>query len=149
MGAFGIKGQVKVLPLTDFVEARFDPDASLFLHGEKVEMLDISEHKGHLIIRFKGVNDRNQAETLQWEYLEAPEDERPELDEDTFMIDDLIGLEVFTSSGERLGNVSEVLLYPANDLLVVGEHEIPMVREFVKEIDLEKKRVTVELIEGM
>lgn len=112
-------------------------------------METISEHKGHIIIKFKGVDSRSQAEALQWQYLEAPEDERPELEEDIFMLEDLIGLEVYTSAGERLGNVSEVLFYPANDLLVVGEHQIPMVKEFVKDVDLEKGRITVELIEGM
>ncbi len=149
MGAFGIKGQVKVNPLTDFIEDRFDEDASLFLKGEQVEIEELSVHKSHLIIKFKGVNDRTQAEALQWQYLEAPEDERPELEEDEFMAEDLIGLEVYTIDGERLGNVSEILFYPANDLLVVGDHEIPIVKEFVKEIDLDSKRITVKLIEGM
>lgn len=149
VGAFGIKGQVKVEPLTDFIEDRFDLDSTLYLKGEQVSIQTIADHKSHLIVKFKGIDDRTQAESLQWAYLEAPEDERPDLEEDEFMLEDLIGLAVITTSGERLGNVSEVLFYPAQDIIIVGEHQIPMVKEFVKDVDLEAGEIKVELIEGM
>ena len=85
----------------------------------------------------------------KWEYLEAIADERPELEEDEFTMAELTGLQVVTTKGEVLGKVDEVLPYPAHDILKVGETLIPLVKEFVKEVDVKGGRITVELIEGM
>ena len=73
----------------------------------------------------------------------------PELDEDEYFTEDLLDLEVFTTSGEKLGVVDDVLPYPAHDTLQVGEILIPVVKQFVKKIDLEEGRIEVELIPGM
>jgi 16S rRNA processing protein RimM len=104
-------------------------------------------HKGRPLIKLRGIDDVTAAEALQWEYLEATG--RPELDEDEFLADDLIGLSVVTIEGETLGTIDDVMPYPAQDVLQVGEIMIPMVKQFVKEVDLEKGSVTVQLIPGM
>jgi len=104
-------------------------------------------HKGRPLIKLRGVNDADAAQALQWEYLSAIG--RPEVPEDEFLTSDLIGLEVVTSDGRRLGEVDQVLNYPAQDLLVVGEVMIPLIKQFVKDIDFDSKRITVELIPGM
>jgi 16S rRNA processing protein RimM len=146
VGAFGLKGQLKVKPLTEFVE-RFQAGARLRLQGEWIEVEAMSLHKGRPLVKLHGVDSVEAAEALQWEYLEAVG--RPNLDEDEFLSEDLIGLEVFTEDGEKLGVIDDVLANPAHDVFVIGEIMIPFVNQFVLSIDADARRVTVRLIPGM
>lgn len=148
VGAHGIQGFIKVEPMTDFL-SRFDKGSRLRLDGEWVDVVQSSLHKGRPLIRLAHISDRTSAEKLQWKYLEAPEEEAPRLEEDEYLTDDLLDLEVFTEEGEKLGFVDDVLPMPAQDILVVGEIMIPLVKEFVKLVDLENEKIIVHLIPGM
>jgi len=148
VGAFGIRGQVKVKALTDFIE-RFDVGRQVLLNGEWAEIKASSEHKGAIILSLGGVKDRTAAEALQWAYLEAVADERPELDEDEFLSSDLIGLEAVDKTGKKLGTVKRVDRYPAHDVLVVDQVLIPAVSEFVLDVDLKAKKIVLNPIPGM
>lgn len=148
VGVHGIRGQVKVDPLTDFLE-RMSEGTRLFLNGAWVEVERFQIHKGRPILALSGIKDRNQAETLRGAYLETVVTKRPDLTEDEFLVEDMIGLKVVTSDGEELGFVDEVLAYPAQDILKIGDIMIPMVKQFVKSIDMEAELITVELIPGM
>lgn len=147
-GGFGIRGQVKVEPMTDFPE-RFRKGMRLRLRNEWVRIESSSLHKGRFLLKLEGIDSLTEAEKLQWEYLEIPADDRPELEEDEFLTQDLIGLKVVTDDGRELGSVDEVLPYPAHDVLVVGELMIPMVKAFIRRIDLETAEIEVHLIPGM
>ena len=148
VGAFGLKGEVKVEPMTDFVD-RFKRGTRLRLNGEWITVESSREHKGRPLVKLEGINDMSAAEKLQWQYLEAASKKGLELDEDEYLFDDLIGLRVVTTNGEDLGEVEDVLPYPAHDVLEVGELMIPMVDQFIKRIDLENKQITVDLLPGM
>ena len=148
VGAHGIRGQVKIDPLTDFVE-RLAEGTRLFLNGDWVVVERFQIHKGRPILGLSGVKDRNQAEALRGAYVEAVLTKRPELEEDEFLVDDMIGLKVVTLEGRELGSVDEVLAYPAQDILKIGEVMIPLVKQFVKSVDFEKATITVDLIPGM
>jgi len=148
VGAFGIKGQVKVQPLTEFLD-RFTHGTRVRVNENWAEIDSLSSHKGHLIIKFSGVADRTQAEQLQWTYVEAPDVERPPLEEGEYLTRDLIGLQAFTPEGEPLGKVDDVVAIPAHDVLVIGELLVPAVDIFVKQVDLEGRRIVLELIPGM
>lgn len=148
VAAFGIKGQVKVKALTDFIE-RFDVGRRLRLKEDWVTVEAVGEHKGALVLTLTGVRDRTKAESLQWAYLEAVEDERPKLDDDEFLTSDLIGLSAIDGSGAALGVVKNVLRYPAHDVLLIGDVMVPAVSEFVVNVDLKKKTITLKPIPGM
>ncbi|WP_158409298.1 ribosome maturation factor RimM [Fimbriimonas ginsengisoli] len=148
VGAFGLRGEMKVQPLTEFWE-RFQKGARLRLKGEWVTVKSYREHKNRPLIKVTGVDDISAAEALQWEYLEAIIADRPDLDDDEYLTKDLIGLQVVTVGGTNLGIVSEVMPMPTHDVLVVGEVLIPVVKQFVKKIDIQGGAITVELIPGM
>lgn len=148
VGSFGIKGEVKVQPFTDFDE-RFDPGQTVIIGPSPRKIESSRFHKGHWLLSLEGCSSRTAAEELQWEELYAPSDGRPEMPEDTFLTKDLIGMEVFEEDGTLLGTVKDVLPYPAHDLFQVGELLIPAVKEFVREVDPAARRITVRLIEGM
>jgi len=148
VGAFGLKGELKIDPLTDFWE-RFQKGSRLRLKGQWVTVESYREHKNRPMIRVTGVPDLTAAEKLQWEYLEAIIADAPELDDDEYLTEDLIGLKVVTTDGRELGEVDDVIENPAHDILQIGDILIPVVKEFIKEIDLDKEVITVELIPGL
>lgn len=148
VNSFGLDGRVKVLPLTDFLE-RFEKGARLRLHDDWVTIDGAQWHKDQLLLKLSGIDDRTAADKLKWAYVEAEEMERPELDDDEYFTDDLLGMKVKTVEGEDLGTVDDVLGMPAQDVLVVGQIMIPAVKQFVKGVDVSKREITVELIPGM
>jgi 16S rRNA processing protein RimM len=106
-------------------------------------------HSGRLLIRFEGVHDRNAAEALRNVMLiaEVDPDETPE-DPDEYYDHQLIGLDVFLRDGTRVGELTEVVHLPYQDLLTVERPDgkevlVPFVTEIVPEIDLAEQRVVI------
>ena len=79
--------------MTSFME-RFKKGTRLRLKNEWVTVESYSLHKNRPLLKLSGTNTANEAEKLQWEYLEGSADFTPELDDDEFMTEDLIGLKV-------------------------------------------------------
>lgn len=148
VGIFGLKGWIKVRPLTEFAE-RFDPGASLNIGSDVFRVTDVGWKEAQVRLKLEGIDTPEAAESLRGAILTAPKDEHPELDEDEYYTADLIGLEVVDEEGSVLGKVDEVLPAPAQDLLKVGAVLIPVVRDFVREVSLEEGRIVVRLIPGM
>lgn len=159
VGPHGIRGEVKVEPMTDFPE-RFRKGAQVFLgqatDAEEVVQAEIAAarpHQGRWLVQFANVKDRNAAETLRGQYLLIAETDLMPLGEHENYAHDLIGLEVVTAEGVKLGTLVEILFTPANDVYVVrgpqGETLIPATREVVLGVDLASKRMTVALPEGL
>lgn len=148
VGPHGIKGGLKIQPQTDFFE-RFEPGSVVYLNGEPVTITRLTSHKTQVRIETKEVLDRNTAEALKWAKVSVPAEDLPELDDDEFYTADLIGLDVVNVEGKKLGVVKEIFPSPAHDILVIGDTMIPIVKEFVKEIDLDEGRIVVAPIPGM
>ena len=148
VGAFGLKGELKVEPLTDFLE-RMHKGARLNLKDEWVTVESFRIHKERPLLKLSGIDSMTAAQALQWQELYSANTERPPLEEDEFLTQDLIGLKVVTDEGQELGEVDDVLEMPAHDVLKIGELLIPAVKEFVQDIDLDNEVITVKLIPGM
>ncbi len=146
MGAFGVDGAVKVLPLTDFMD-RFDPGARLVLDGCARQVEWSRESGPGIVVKLNGIENRTLAELFRGRYLEVPEEDVRKLEEGRFYHRQVVGLAVFTSSGERLGVVAEILERPANDVWVSREgpveHLIPATKDAVLEVDVAAGRVVV------
>lgn len=148
VGPHGILGGLKIVPATDFLE-RFEPGRTIYLNGQPVTIKRLGFHKTQVRIETNEIRDRNRAEELKWAEVTVPSDEMPDLEEDEFYTADLIGLEVLDGCGNKLGKVDSVFASPAHDILVVGEAMVPAVKEFVKEIDFDRKVVVIAPIAGM
>lgn len=144
----GIRGGVRVFPLTDFHE-RFEKGSFLFIRGERYKVTDCAWHKGQARLQLNRVSTVEEAEKLKWEYLEVKAGSRPNLGTDEYLTQDLIGLHAVTPEGEELGPVEDVIASPANDLLVVAGAMIPAVKQFVKRVDLEKGEIVIQPIPGL
>ncbi len=151
---WGVRGEVKVALETDFPE-RFKRLKRVYL-GEKVTsfVLEGSRlHQGNALLKLEGCDDRDAAEKLRGQLVQIPIEEAMPLGEDEYYVYQIVGLDVWTTEGEHLGRVSEVLFTAANDVYVVqgekGEILIPAIEDVVLEVDLAGGRLTVELIEGL
>lgn len=106
------------------------------------------------ILKFKGVEDRNRAETLVGYGVNITEEDLEELPEDTYYIKDLKGLTVINhKTGEVVGTIKDVLQNSAQDIYVVetaaGDALVPAVKEFIKEVNVGEGFLRIDFIEGM
>lgn len=153
VAAFGIKGEVKVKVETDFPE-RFEDLDQIWLktasgEGHVVGVKSVRFHQGIALIKFEGCDDRNGAEDLQGAELLIAKSERKKLNRDQFYLDDIIGMDVYTTSGDHLGQVTEVLKGAANDVYITPCAMIPAVKQIVREMDMARRKMIIEPIEGM
>lgn len=126
--AHGIRGEVIVDLVTNRPDLRMAPGSVLTTNRGPLEVLTATPHQGRWIVAFRGVEDRNAAETYRDLVLSA---EPVEGDEDTLWVHELIGSEVFDVAGRSHGLVEAVESNPASDLLVLaGDRLVPLV--FVK-----------------
>lgn len=153
----GIRGEVKVFPTTD--------DASRFKKLKEVIMDTGREHltmeiegvkffKQYAIIKFKGYDSINDVEKYKNAKLYVTRDKAVRLKKDEYFIADLIDMEVVTQGGEYLGRVKDVLVTGANDVYVVEREDkteilLPAIKECVREIDMERSKITVHIMDGL
>jgi 16S rRNA processing protein RimM len=151
----GVRGEVAVEVLTDF-PGRFALLETVYI-GEAdprpVPVESFRLHKGRALLKFGGYDDRTAVESLRGEMVMVPVDEAMPLEPDEYYQQDLIGLEVWTTDDELLGEVVDILETGANDVFIVegdrGEVLLPAIEQVVKWIDLEENRMLVELMEGL
>ena len=105
-----------------------------------------------LLVRFDGSNNRAGASTLTNGCLLVEEERLPDPGPGAAYNFQLIGLEVVTEEGRSIGTVAEIWPSPAHAVLVVrgsGEVLIPSIPEFVKNVSIPERRITVRLLPGM
>jgi 16S rRNA processing protein RimM len=160
--AHGIKGECFVMPATDDVAGVYAKGRELFLGdadgrvGGREMTLAVAAarpFKGGLIVRFEDVHDRNASEMLRGRtLLIRSEDARP-LEPGQYFIHDLNGLEVVELDGAPIGRVAQIYEIGTSLYLSVddGERErmIPFTEQFVREVDIEGRRVVIEVIPGL
>lgn len=149
--AHGVKGALRVELLTDFPD-RFAPGREVEVAGRRLRVARSAEQPDSLLVTFEGIDVRSAAELLIGAYCTVPLEDARALPVDQYYHFQLVGLRVFDVRGDReLGEVAEVLSYPANDVLRVtdGMREvlIPMVRSVVRAITPSEGRITVDLPE--
>lgn len=152
----GIRGELKVFPLTDNLD-RFDDLKIVYIgnNKEKVEIEQVKYHKGLAIIKLKEFHNINQVLKFKDDFLYIDVEDKVELPEDHYFIFDIVDCNVYDTKGRKIGVVTDVLQYTSNDVYVVKDMEknkeylIPAVKEFVVDIDVENKKIIIDPIEGM
>ena len=119
----------------------------------ELQIHDVWPHKNWLVLKFAGVDSISDAEVLIGRELQLPASERAKLEEGVFYVSDLVGCALF-DRGREVGVISDVRFGAGEaPLLVVGsgkhEHEIPYAQVFLDRVDLEHKRIEMNLPEGL
>ena len=143
----GVRGEIKMLPWLDSPE-----DMCGFtrcrIGGKDYAITACRVQNTCDLLKLEGVDTVEAAQALRGKTVTLY---REDMDEDVIFAGDLIGMEVF-SQAERIGELTQVLDYPGNQVYVVkGEREymLPAVKEFILSTDLDGNRMEVKLLEGM
>ena len=119
----------------------------------ELQIEELWPHKGHLVLKFAGVDSISDAEMLVGCELQVPRTERAQLESGWNYVSDLIGCVVF-DAGSEIGRVEDVQFGTGEaPLLIVGagtkRYEIPYAEAYLKSVDLEHKQIHMQLPEGM
>jgi 16S rRNA processing protein RimM len=151
----GLRGDVSVQVLTDRMD-RFQVGNRLWSlkDGEPYPLVIQTVRKSAkgLIIKFEGIETRNDAETISGAEIAVSLEDRGTPESGTHYISDLIGCRVVSDDGTELGHIDEVIPQGHHDLYLVngqhGEILIPVVSEFIQEIDIDQRCVIVRKVEA-
>lgn len=157
----GIKGEVRVVSITDYPEERFAPGKKLYIYHDsepkaraEVVVASHRNHKSFHLLTFEGIQSINEVETYKGMSLHVPETDLHELAEDEYYFHDLIGLDVQTEDGQKIGQIKEIMETGSNDVWVVKRPKktdllLPAIPSVILEVDLEGASVTVHILEGL
>ncbi|MEI6043170.1 MAG: ribosome maturation factor RimM [Chloroflexota bacterium] len=161
---FGLRGAVKANMQTDFPD-RFErmeeaflaaPHSPLNAPRECYKLLSARvQNEKQVILRFEGITKTEQAEKLRGYTVAVPRSEVVELSEGEYYIFQIIGLEVYTVEGEYIGKVVNVEQMTSNDVYFVRGPKsskdilLPAIKDVIKQVDLEAKRITIAWMEGL
>ena len=158
-GVHGLRGEVKVESHTDYPE-RFAAGVALYMGVELAEVTieSVRPHKSHLLIRFQGVYNREDAEELRGSWLFVEEADAAVLEEDVYWVHDIVGLSVYDQDERLLGEITDVLFTGANEVYVIkpapGVNRnkdvlLPAIAHVVQDVDVEGGVMAVVLPEGL
>lgn len=156
----GVQGEVRVTPRTDFPEERFavGSELSLFMPNEttpiKLKISGSRIHKNFYLLTFENHFNLSHVEKYKTGMLKISEMQLGELEENEFYYHEIKGCDVVTLEGDLIGTVTDILETGANDVWTVTPaqgkpHYIPYIEDIVKEIDIENKKITIEVMEGL
>ena len=160
VGAFGIKGEVRILSLNDEPERFRDLEKLTVVgpdgNGTTYTVEKVRVHKKHALVKFREIADRTASEKLKDLYVRLPEEMGEEMtvaESARVERDRLVGIEVYTVAGVRLGVIEEVIRTGANDVYEVVDGKssvlLPAISEVIVEVDLENGRMVVDPLPGL
>jgi len=147
---YGIYGWLKIQPDTEMLDGLLDyPDWWLGREGQwhKYEVETARVHSNTLLVKLKGVADRDAAFALKGRQVAVPREQLPEPEENAYYWSDLIGLQVKNLQDVDLGKVAELFETGANDVMLVkGERErlLPFIAQVVLDVNLDAGTMLVD-----
>lgn len=153
----GVRGEVKVFPTTDDPK-RFKRLKNVILDTGKeqipLEIEGVKFFKQFVILKFKGLDNINDIERYKGKNLYVTRENAVRLRKDEYFIADLEGLTVYLEDGTEFGTLTEVMQTGANDVYAIamkngGEVLIPAIKECVLSVDIEDRKMTIHLMDGL
>ena len=151
----GIRGEIRMTVLTDFPEL-ISPGQVIYA-GERYSSYTVREirwHGGDMLVSLKELPDRTAVEIFRNVMVYMKSEDMPELPEGDYFIHQLVGMEVITDQGEKLGTLKEILITGANDVYLVESPEgkelmIPAIEDVVLDINQDSGQILVHIIPGL
>ena len=152
LAPWGVKGKLKVKIETNFPH-RFASGCKVYVNRQPMTIDSAEWYSGKLVIKLNTIDRIEDAQELRGKALEIHRGQVHPLPEGQYYHFQLIGLEVWTTEGKLLGNITEILTTESNDNYVVssakGEILIPAIEDVVKSVDLDKGYLIIEPVAGL
>lgn len=151
-GAHGIRGEIKVYPLTDDVQ-RFCDLEYFICEGTRYSIDAVRFHQGQVLIVSGQIPDRNAAERMKGKLIEVDRADAVELEEGEYFIEELKGLTVYDTSSERICRLKDIMQTGAVDVIVFDcegkELMMPYLKEYVSEVNIKGGYMKADLSKGI
>ncbi|MGI6705420.1 MAG: ribosome maturation factor RimM [Clostridia bacterium] len=149
----GMKGEIKVEPLTNDINRFYDLDWVYIRDStmgiRRISIRGVRVHKDHVYLYLEGVANRDQAEQLRNQYLWIDREHAVKLPEGFYYTCDIIGCQAYDPKGVLLGEVVDVLQTGSNDVYVIEGNDneilVPALHAVVKKIDIQEKRIQIDM----
>lgn len=156
----GIRGEVRVISSTDFPEERYavGNKLSLFKSDSKTPIvLTVATHRRHKnfdLLTFEGYLTIEMVQGFRDGILKVSENQLSELEGNEYYFHEIIGCTVIGTEGQEIGVITDILQTGANDVWTVKpasgkDHYIPYIEDVVKDIDIENKKITIDVLDGL
>ena len=152
--AHGVTGEVAVLVISE-VPGRFADGATVWLEDGRTLTVESSRpHKDRLLVRFRGVEDRAQAEALQQGPPRRPRIVVPRAPQGSWWDHRIVGCALETDTGRVLGTVRDVIHTGANDVWSAVDDDgvetlVPVLKDVILSVDMDAQRIVVREIPGL
>ena len=153
----GLKGYIKVVPFTDSI-SRFEELTKIYIQYKK-ELIEFKIEKVKYLkklvtLKLIGINDINEAEKYKNSYIFIKREDAKKLDEDTYFIADLIGLNVYDEKDKLIGKLNDIYNTGSNDIYVVNSDNgkqilFPALKSVIKQIDVKNGKIIVDVNGGI
>ena len=152
INTFGIKGELKIYSESDFIEHRYRKGAKIYIDNKEHIVSSFRIHQNLVLITIDEIKDINQVLQYVGKDIYASSNDNPELEEDEYYLDDLIGLKVYNQHNEYLGIVNDFLDLPQGEVMEILTDKnkkilIPFVDDFI--IEITDEEIIIEEIEGL
>ena len=153
---FGVHGELKVRLFTD-IPNRFSELETICVGTGHVTytIRSVRPYKGEMIVlKLKGIDDANAAESLLKQELFIPLSELAKLPPDSYYQHDILGLQVLTLDGQDLGQIVDIIVTGSNDVYIIKNPEgsqvlIPAIKDVIKQIDLIRRTMHIDPLPGL
>lgn len=149
----GLRGEIKLIHYCDNKEF-FEELDTVIICDVSYAIQSIKYHKDQVILKLAGIDTVEQAQALKNQTVYARKEDLPPLEDGVFYIVDLIGIRAYLADGTYVGEVTDVIQHGPTDLLELKDPNgkqilIPRVKEFVSDISIRDKTMTITPIEGL
>ncbi|MFA5834619.1 MAG: ribosome maturation factor RimM [Bacteroidota bacterium] len=154
---FGVRGEMKIESFSRTID-EFERLENVLLGTNESDVVpceieSVKMRGDDIYLKLRGVDDKTAADQIRGKYLFVEESFRKELPKEKFFIDELIGCAVLSEGGKKFGTVTSVDAYPAQMVYTVKTRQgyvmLPAVREFIVNVDVEKKEIVVRPPDGL
>ncbi len=146
----GIKGEVKVYPLTDDAK-RFRKLETIYIDGIERKISWCKIQPDTVILKIEGIETPEEAYKYKDKYIEIKRENAVKLENDRYFVADIIGSRVIDENNKELGNVFDVIVTGSNDVYwVKGKEEVlvPALKSVIIKMDMENKLIIIKSVES-
>lgn len=144
----GVKGEVKVIPLTDDMK-RFRKLKNVYVDGNEKTIVWCKMQVDRVILKIEGIDTMEGAESLRNKYIQIKREEAVRLPKDSYFVTDLLSCTVYDTLENKIGKIYDVIKTGSNDVYWIKDEKevlIPALKDIVLDVDIDSHKIIIRPI---